>query len=254
MTGRRSVAPGVEILCGAEELARRAAAEIVGVLGEALERRSRASWVLAGGSTPHRLYRLLAGRPQALDWRRVELYWGDERCVEPSSAASNYALAHDTLLAGLPFAAEGVHRVRGELAPSEAARHYAREVEAALAAAPFDLVLLGLGADGHVASLFPAALPPAGPLAVAVEVPSRPRWRVTLTPAALRRSRRLIYLVRGRDKAAAVAQALDPGRKAGQITDRVRPAAGETLWLLDRGAAGELAGGPSGPCGSLAAP
>ncbi len=240
MTGAGPRAPRVEVLSGPEELARRAADEVVTALGEAIERRSRASWVLAGGSTPRRLYELLAARPRALDWRRVHLFWGDERCVEPSSPASNFGLARDTLLARLPFAGERVHRLRGELTPAEAARRYSREVEAALARDPFDLVLLGLGADGHVASLFPGAKPPLGEVVAVVESPVEPRLRVTLTTASLSRSRRLLYLVGGRDKAAAVARALDPSRRGELVSDRVRPSAGDTVWLLDRGAAAEL--------------
>ena len=233
-------ATGVEVFAGPEELAQRAAGEVVAVLGEALERSPTATWVLAGGSTPRRLYEILAGRPRALDWRRVELFWGDERCVEPSSAASNFRLAADTLLAGLPFAEDRVHRVRGELPAAEAANLYAQEVEVALSRGPFDLVLLGLGADGHVASLFPGAMPPPGPLAALIEAPASPKLRLTMTPAALASSRRLVYLVRGRDKAGAVARALDPGRQVELVTDLVRPSAGTTLWLLDREASGEL--------------
>ena len=242
MTERRPRTARVEVLADAEELARRAAGEVAAVLGGALERRPRATWVLAGGSTPRRLYELLAGRPRALDWRRVELFWGDERCVEPTSAASNFGLARDTLLARLPFAGDRVHRIRGELPPAAGARRYAREVEAALGGGRFDLVLLGLGGDGHVASLFPGAMPAAAALAAAVEASVEPRWRVTLTAAALARTRRLVYLVCGRDKATAVARALDPERQAELVSDQVRPSSGETLWLLDREAAGALPG------------
>jgi 6-phosphogluconolactonase len=242
VNGGRPPAPGVQILAGPEELARRAADEVLRILGEAVDQRSIASWVLAGGSTPRRLYELLADRPRSLDWRRVELFWGDERCVDRSSEASNFALARDTLLTSLPLASDRVHRMRGELPPAEGARLYARDVERALVRAPFDLVLLGLGVDGHVASLFPGALPPSGQLAAAIAAAARPRWRVTMTPAALARTRHLVYLVSGRDKAKAVRRALDPGREADLVTDQIRPPAGETLWLLDREAAEGLSG------------
>ena len=232
----------VELLADGEALARRAAHEVTEVLSEALERRGRASWVLAGGSTPRRTYELLADRPEALAWSRVELYWGDERCVAPESPASNYRLARETLLAGLPIADERVHRVHGELSPAEAARRYAAELEAALADEPFDLVLLGLGTDGHVASLFPGAIPPPGEMAAAVQAPTEPRWRVTMTPGALRQARRLVYLVGGSGKAAAAARALRPAREGEVASDLVRPGGGGTLWLLDRAAA-ELIGG-----------
>lgn len=236
----------IEVLADGEALARRAADEVVAVLGEAVERRGRGSWVLAGGSTPRRTYELLAARPEALNWQRVELYWGDERCVEPTSRASNYRSAHDTLLARLPIAAERVHRIRGELTPVEAAWEYAAEVETALTAGPFDLVLLGLGADGHVASLFPGALPRPGVLAAPVQAPVKPRWRVTMTPAALSRSRRLLYLVSGREKAAAVARALDSSPEGREVSDLVDPSDGDTTWLLDHEAAARLTAGGRG--------
>ena len=233
----------IEVLADAETLARRAAEEVEVVLRAALERRDRATWVLAGGSTPRRTYELLAHRPRALDWGRVELYWGDERCVEPTSPTSNYSLVHDTLLAGLPIREDRVHRIRGELAPAEAARRYALELEATLDTGPFDLVLLGLGSDGHVASLFPGALPTAKELAAAVEAPAEPKLRVTMSPRALARSRRLVYLVAGPDKAPAVARAVDPEREGRQVSEMVRPANGDTLWLLDHDASVALASG-----------
>ena len=236
----------VEVLPDAEALAHRAADEVVAVLGEAVERRGLATWVLAGGSTPRPTYELLAACPDALDWRRVELYWGDERCVEPVSPQSNYRLVRETLLAALPISGERVNRIHGERPPAEAARLYAEEVEAALARGPFDLVLLGLGADGHTASLFPAPGEMPGGLAAAVEAPVEPHRRVTLTPEALRHGRRLVYLVSGRDKAPAVARALDPGSRGGLVTDRVLPEEGTILWLLDRQAAAELAGANAG--------
>ena len=243
MTARGLPPAEVAVVEGPAGVAERAAKEVLAVLREALERRPRARWVLSGGSTPRRLYEKLASRPGALDWGRVELFWGDERCVEPESRESNFALARETLLSGLPLAAGGVHRVHGEDPPAAAARRYAGEVEAALATGPFDLDLLGLGADGHVASLFPGspATPP-GVLVAPVTAPVEPRRRITLTPAALRRCRRLIYLVAGRDKAPAVARALDPGGDDGRLSERVRPADGRTLWVIDRAAAGELAG------------
>lgn len=247
MTKRRAGTSDVAILTDTEELARRAAAEVVTVLGGALERGAVARWVLAGGSTPRRLYEILAGLPQALDWQRVELFWGDERCVGPSSSASNFAMVRDTLLAHLPFDSARVHRVRGELPPAEGARRYGRHVEAVLAAGPFDLVLLGLGADGHVASLFPGALPAVGEPVAVVEAPTEPKWRVTMVAATLARTRRLIYVVQGGDKAPAVAAALATNRQVELVSDLVRPETGGTLWLLDREAAAQLPGSHSGP-------
>ena len=242
MTDRRPSRPAVEVVGGPEACAERAADVVLDVLRRALERRGRAAWVLAGGSTPRRLYRVLAGRPEALDWRRVELFWGDERCVEPDSPASNFRMVRETLLARLPLVERHVHRVRGELPPAEAAGRYAAEVETALSRGPFDLVLLGLGTDGHVASLFPGTLPRPGGLTAAVRAPVEPRDRVTLTPAALRQCRHLVFLVCGGGKAPAVARALGPEGPTPTPSGLVRPAGGRTVWLLDRAAADGLAG------------
>lgn len=239
MSSGRADRPEVRVFAGPESLARAAAEEVLVALGDALGRRSRASWVLPGGSTPRRLYERLASQPEALDWARVELFWTDERCVAPRSPASNFALVRDTLLAKLPLAPDRVHRLRGELPPAEAARLYAAEVAAELERGPFDLVLLGLGADGHTASLFPGPGPVPDGLAAAVKAPFEPRRRVTLTPAALANNRRLVYLVAGRNKAAAVARALDPDHRAEVVSDRIVPRGG-TLWLLDREAAAGL--------------
>lgn len=240
MSAPPAPAARLEILADAGELAERAAAVVEATLAAALAARGRARWVLAGGSTPRRLYRLLAERPAALDWGRVELYWGDERCVPPGDPESNYALVRATLLAGLEIPAARVHRIRGELAPEAAAREYEAVVGRALDGGPFDLVLLGLGADGHVASLFPGAPPPAG-LAAPARAPAPPRARVTLTPAALASARRLVFLVSGAGKAAAVARALAPAAGGEPPPSaRVRPRGGEVLWLLDRAAAAEI--------------
>lgn len=238
----------VEILADAKRLAERAAGVVGAALGAAVAVRGRARWVLAGGSTPRRLYRTLAesaagppaGRALDLDWGSVELYWGDERCVPPEDPESNFALVRSNLLDAVELPVSRIHRIRGELAPEAAAAEYEAVVRRALAEGPFDLVLLGLGADGHVASLFPGAEPPAGLVAPALS-PAPPRRRVTLTPAALAATRQMVFLVSGAGKAAAVARALAPETGGARPPSAwVRPPAGEILWLLDRDAAGAL--------------
>lgn len=226
----------------AAALARHAAREVVAALGAALTDRGQASWVLSGGSTPLLLFRRLAAEPAALDWRRVSFYWADERCVPPERPESNYGAARRELLDRLPVTGERVHRIRGELPPAEAVRRYERQVAAALAAGQFDLVLLGLGADGHTASLFPGALPAVsgGRLVAATTSPVPPAARVSLTPAALSASRRTIFMVAGESKAEAVAASLSPASPDGSVAGLVRPTAGRPLWLLDRAAAAGL--------------
>jgi len=162
------------------------------------------SIVLTGGSTPGRAYRHAADR--TADWGKVTLWWGDERCVPPDDERSNYRLAHDTLLSRLGVQPHTTHRIRGELEPQAAAD----ELSEALAGAELDLLLLGLGPDGHTASLFPGS--------PQLEVTDRPAthgpaglepWveRVTFTLPTIRAAKRIVFLVSGESKAEAVARA-----------------------------------------------
>lgn len=236
----------VRIFAGRAELAAAAAGEVARTLAAALAARPTASLVLAGGSTPEELYRRLAEGARAscaadLAWERVHLFWGDERAVPPDDPASNYRLARETLLAGRPGRAR-VHRILGELPPAEAAERYEREIAAALGARPrFDLVLLGVGADGHTASLFPGGeeLEASG-LATASRGPWPPRDRVSLTLGALSAARKVVFLVAGGERAAAVARVLGGAAEHAPPAARIRAADGETLWLLDRAAAASL--------------
>jgi 6-phosphogluconolactonase len=233
-----------------EALAEAAAEEVAGRLAAAIGRAGRARMVTSGGSTPRPLYRLLASPAfrDRLDWRRVELFQGDERCVPPDHPESNFGQLSQTLLAGVEPAA--VHRIEGERPAAEAAALYDRAVRDAAGDPPrFDLALLGIGADGHTASLFPDTPPElaldggGGRLAVATRSPEPPHPRVSLTLVALGGVERAVFLVAGEGKAEAVARALGPPPEAGEPPPaaRVRPA-GSTLWLLDRAAAALLPG------------
>lgn len=201
-------------------------------------------WALAGGSTPEGLYRLLAGEGFAgrIPWSRVHAWFGDERCVAPDHADSNYRMARAALLDHVPVGE--VHRMAGEADPAEAAAAYARELERILPAPEgvpvLDLVLLGLGPDGHVASLFPGttALASADPVA-AVYVPKLDAWRLSLTLPVLNAARRVWLLASGSDKGPVVRDALaDPGPEPLPV-QRLAPQ-GEWLWFLDAAAAAEL--------------
>ena len=170
--------------------------------------------VLAGGSTPRAAYERAAsaGTP----WSRATVWFGDERCVPPDDDRSNYAMAKATLLDPLGAAGPAVKRIRGELGPSAAAAEYEEELRAA-ETPRLDLLLLGLGPDGHTASLFPdqEALAERSKLVVGVELPGREPLvsRVTLTLPALASARRIVFLVTGAEKANAVAAAFGPGAK-----------------------------------------
>lgn len=230
-------------------LAGEAAQRFAGLARRATARRGRCSVALSGGSTPGALYRLLAAEPYRshIPWQQVHLFWADERCVPPDHDGSNYRMAHQALVAHVPIPPENVHRVRGEWEPQAAAQAYDRELRLFFGGPRprFDLVLLGLGRDGHTASLFPGstALEEAERLAVATTAAydGRPAERVTLTLPALNAARQVLFLVSGSDKAGAVQAALADGEKPVPAR-RVRPDAGRVTWLLDAAAAGKVGG------------
>jgi 6-phosphogluconolactonase len=232
------------IVPDAPALARRAAQRFTGLADQALELRGRFIAALSGGSTPGALYRLLAAEPyrSQISWEQVHLFWADERCVPPDDPGSNYRLAYESLIGHTPIPLENVHRVRGELEPQLAAQAYDRELQDFFCGPQphFDLVLLGLGSDGHTASLFPSseALEETERLAVAVTAfyDDRPARRVTLTLPALNAARHVLFLVSGGDKAEIVRAVLDDAT-AHLPAQRVRPLAGRLTWLLDAAAA-----------------
>jgi 6-phosphogluconolactonase len=228
-----------------------AADELGAIARAAVARRGSCSIALSGGSTPKHLFEQLAraGRG-ALPWDHVELWWGDERTVPPDHPDSNYGMAREALLEPLGLDAAHVHRMAGELDPVAAARAYEDELVAALGAPPiFDLVLLGMGPDGHTASLFPgsAALAETQRWVVANQVTSPlvhgSATRITLTAPAINAARHVRFLVTGADKAAALAQvvegARDPERYPSQLI-----AAEDLAWLVDPAAAALLEGRP----------
>jgi 6-phosphogluconolactonase len=198
----------------AEAAAALAAHSIAGRISAARAQRGVAHVSLAGGSTPRRAYQLLAAEVD--DWSAVELWFGDERCVPPEDPESNYRMVSESLLASAPVPPEQVHRIAGELGPDEAARAYARELRARLGASGeelprLDVAVLGLGEDGHTASLFPGspALEAAGEVCVGVrDAPKPPPERVTLTLDTLRAARGCMLLATGAGKASAVAATL----------------------------------------------
>jgi 6-phosphogluconolactonase len=221
-----------------------AAARIVAIGQDAIAQRGRFAWALSGGSTPRPLYVLLASKrfARALDWSRVDFFWSDERCVAPDHADSNYQMARGALLDQLPLSAAQVSRIHGEDAPAQAAANYEQLLRAHVqAAGALDLVLLGMGADGHTASLFPgsAALSEATRWVVPNVAPAGGQ-RITFTFPAINAARNAMLLVAGADKAERVRQALrEPD--AGLPVQRVQPSEGPVEWMLDADAAGGLA-------------
>jgi 6-phosphogluconolactonase len=230
-------------------LARAAAEHFVALAAEAIAARGRFAVALPGGSTPRATYALLASDEFAalINWARVHVFWGDERCVPPDHPGSNYRMARQALLDHVPLPAGNVHRIRGEMEPGAAAQAYAAELGAFFGTPwpSFDLVLLGMGDDGHTASLFPGSdalqerLRPV--IAVKAEYQDRPAHRVTLTAAAINAARRVLFLVAGAAKAETLQAVLEgPARRF--PAQRIRPTSGQLTWLVDIEAASRLKG------------
>jgi 6-phosphogluconolactonase len=211
---------------------------------EALQQRGSFHVAVSGGSTPVALYEALPLR--CADFSGWHVWSCDERCVPPDHADSNFRQLREVWLDRATTAPTGVHRMRGEDDPEQAARGYERELRAVLGAEPrLDLALLGVGADGHTASLFPAsaALEERSLLVAAVRAPAQPPRRITLTLPALELARELVFLVAGPEKAAAVRGVLAP--RDGQPSLPARLAAernAHTLWIVDRSAAALVPG------------
>lgn len=241
--------PEIYVDANADAAAMRAAAETLTLIRRAVALRGRAAVALAGGTTPGVMYRHLAASGRAgAPWDQVDFFFGDERCVPSTSPHSNYAFARRELLDPLGIADTAVRRVETGISPAELA---AEAYEACLRgyfgslAAVFDLILLGVGADGHTASLFPGntALDEVVRWVVVARAPAayEVTERVTLTLPVLNQARAVFFLAAGAAKRAAVAGALDtPPAGAQAPAARVRPA-GRLAWYLDRAAAGHLA-------------
>jgi 6-phosphogluconolactonase len=218
---------------------------------EAIESRGRFLLVASGGNSPRPLFRILSSAPcrDTIDWSRTEFFWSDERCVPPDHPDSNYRMAKDLLLEPLGVASGRVHRIAAELAsPEEAARRYEAEILRCFGGDErelFDVMLLGLGEDGHTASLFPfsAALQVTDRAVVANEVPQLNTTRITLTAPRIVRSREIFFLVHGSNKAAGVSAVLrgpdDSMRFPAQL---IRPQHGTVEWFIDTAAAATPSG------------
>ena len=234
----------VHVYNNPEELSAAAAREFAARSEEAIEERGRFAVVLAGGSTPETMYGILArdyiGR---IDWSKVYVFFGDERSVPPHHEDSNLKMASEVLLDHVPVA--NVHRIRGELSPEEAAEAYEGELRTFFQTEDvprFDLILLGTGADGHTASLFPwtPALEVRDRWVVANRVPRLDTTRITLTLPVINAARAVIFLVAGEDKAEALREILE-----GDADPRAYPAnlvqpPGGPKWMLDQSAASLL--------------
>ncbi len=237
------------VLDTAEAVAVRAAEEIAHLAGDAICTHGEFTFCLTGGSSPVRTYDLLATRfHHSIDWSEVQFFWGDERCVPPDDPASNFGMANRTMLSKLGLRPAQVHRMRGEDPPNEGAEAYQRGLQTFFKLADgelprLNLVLLGLGENVHIASLFPhnPALHETNRLTVAVEVDAAQRYRLSLTAPVINNAAYVLFLVVSARKAQAVKYALegphDPDKFPAQL---VAPPEGQVLWLLDKDAANLL--------------
>ncbi len=240
----------IHVLADRPSLIEACATRILAVGRAAILLRGSFHLALAGGNTPRELYQRLAAHDYAshLDWDRVHLYFGDERGVPPDHRDSNYRMVRESLLDHIPIPAGNVHRIAAEQPPERAAELYAGELARHAPASPhgpaLDLVLLGLGPDGHVASLFPhtAALEERERSVVAVNVEQLQSWRITLTFPVLENAAHLLLLVSGAEKAPVVAQALSSQIPPPLPVQRLRPR-GEVEWFMDVDAASAWQGG-----------
>jgi 6-phosphogluconolactonase len=236
----------LRIYADAAAVAQALAEYFVAAAERAIAERGRFTVALSGGNTPRAAYELLAADPlrERLPWSDVFIYFGDERCVPPDDERSNYRMAREAFLDAVPIPSSNVHRIRGEIDPGQAVNEYASTLRANLGPLPqLDLVMLGLGEDGHTASLFPgnAQEIEAHSLVEAAYAQSQAMWRVTITPNVINAALRVVFAVEGAQKARALAAVyegpLEPITYPAQL---VQPSSGDLTWLVDEAAASLL--------------
>ena len=250
----RHVKVSLHVFPAADAVNRATAEYITSTLEAAVSARGLARAAISGGSTPKAVFALLADPAEPylarLPWASTQLFWVDERCVPPDDKDSNYGMTRQAMLDKVPLPAANIHRMEGELDPEEAASRYESEVRNTFklegAETPtFDLVVLGIGPDGHTASLFPhsAGLDEMSRIVIANHVEQKDTWRLTLTWPVITQGREVAFLIEGADKAAVVqkvfAGAYDPETYPSQL---IRPASGRLTLLMDAAAAADLPG------------
>lgn len=237
----------IHVLTDPQALADHAAELFISKAQAAIDAHNRFSVALSGGSTPRQLYARLAkfNLASRVNWEAVHLFWGDERCVPPNHIDSNYRMVKETLDVSVP--PQNIHRIQGEIAPDKAAAQYENELHSFFGDAPrFDLILLGLGDDGHTASIFPSS--PAlhertrWVVAVSHETPPLPLVpRVTLTLSVINNAHNIVFLVAGAGKARRLAEILNEPAISNELpAQAIRPNDGELVWLVDKSAAAFL--------------
>lgn len=228
-----------------DELSDSAKQAFIEIANEAIKQRGRFLAALSGGSTPMKLYEKLA--QENLDWARAHFFWGDERCVPVDDRENNYGQVKETLFNKINIPDSSIHRILSELGPAEASVQYSLTLkqfaDAPLRWPRFDLVLLGMGDDGHTASLFPDSPVEvkSATLAVTANYQNRPANRVTLTQLVFNQARKIWFLVAGRNKAETLQKVLKGGYKPKLYpAQRIKPVDGNLVWMVDQEAASLL--------------
>jgi len=244
--------PQIIVCADGAEVARRAAERFVEIAREAISADGRFSVALAGGSTPKKLYELLASDEyrEQIEWPHVHIFFGDERCVPPDDDESNYRMANEAMLSHVSIPPQNVHRIIGEGDAIANARLYEDELrsyfDAELSWPRFDLVLLGMGDDGHTASLFPGsqALSETAAWVVANWVDKFQTFRITLSASSINHAAHVLFLITGAGKAARLPEVIngerDTNRLPSQLIQPQRAAGGTLEWLVDKEAAANL--------------
>ena len=238
----------IRIFQNLEALSRDAAQLFIERAADAIAERGQFLVALNGGGTPARLFQLLATDfREKVDWSQVHVFWGDERCVPPDDPGSSYGQARDLFLSQVPIPDENTHRIKGELGPAEASKDFSLTLSG-FASPPFefprfDLVYLGMGEDGHTASLFPGSPVdmPEPVIPVTARYQNRPAERVSLTPMVFNQARAVAFMATGEKKAVTLAEVLG-NRYNPELypAQRISPKNGDLLWLVDEDAAGKL--------------
>ena len=241
--------PKIKVYKNLQELSIAAAELFVDSAAQAIVARGRFLTVLSGGNTPNPLYQTLAVAPyrDQINWAKVHVFWGDERCVPRDDPDNSYYQARLALLDHVDIPADNIHRIQSDLEPAAAATDYARTLKV-FSTPPldwprFDLVLLGMGEDGHTASLFPGSpveiTTPT--VAVTANYQDRPAKRVSLTPLIFNLARQIVFLVSGGGKSETLTSVLNAEYHPEQYpAQRIRPTDGEVIWLVDEAAASRL--------------
>jgi 6-phosphogluconolactonase len=240
--------PQIIITDDASELAETAANIFMSTAKDCVMQKNLFTVAISGGSTPRSMHKLLAEEPFRSDipWNRTHIFWVDERCLPVVDPASNFGLAKEDFLERISIPLEQIHPMPGEFTPEEGAKKYQEEMERVFQiqeedASTLDLIFLGMGRDGHTASLFPGAQPSRAPdnWVIAVKGGNPNVFRLTLTYSVLNRARRIYFLVSGKEKAPIVRTVLE-NKEAHLPAQKIQPAQGELTWLIDREAASLL--------------